>query len=130
MGALVSCSRTSTVSLCSGARTSATLNWDDAPSCGISTSAAAKFTEHQNIPSSNGAGTSTSVQYNALVPGHGVSRRLACAITVPVRSLSRIFSAPSAQPAEDLAPTLMVNRSPMTTGEGTAHTARLVPWGL
>src|ERR1700726_98347 len=126
MGALLSFSNTSTVSLCSGGRTMATLNLDDDPSCGVSMSAAAKFTAHQNIPSCSGAGTSTSVQYNALVPGQGVSCRLPCAITAPVWSLIWIVSPLSSYPAADLAPTLTRNRSPMTTGEGTAHTARLV----
>src|SRR6202030_4069373 len=125
MGALVSFSKTSTVSLCSGGRTIATLNLEDDSSCGVSTSAAAKFTAHQNIPSWAGAGTSTSVQYNALVPGHGVACKLPWAITAPVWSLIWILLPLSSQPAADLAPTLMLNRSPMTTGEGTAHTAKL-----
>src|ERR1700732_191795 len=100
MGALVSFSKTSTVSLCSGCRAIATLNLDDDPSCGVSMSAAAKFTAHQNIPSWAGAGTDTSVQYNALVPGQGVSCRLPWAITVPLWSLIRIFLALSLYPAE------------------------------
>src|ERR1700722_3944003 len=130
MGALVSFSRTSTVSLCSGGLTIATLNLDEARSCGASTSAAAKSAAHQNIPSWAGAVTSSSVQYNALVPGQGVSCRLPWAITVPAWSLTRIVLPLRSHPAEDLAPTLMLNRSPMTTGEGTAHTARLVACGF
>src|SRR5580704_6236007 len=102
----------------------ATLNLDAASSCGVSIASAAKLTVHQNSPSWAGAGNSTSVQYNAPVPGHGTSPRLPSPITAPVVSLITIFRPSSAQPPEDFAPTLMVNRSPMTTGEGTAQTAR------
>src|SRR3981189_2468704 len=105
MGAIVSFSRTLTGSRCSGGLTIATLNFDDAPWCGVSSSVAAKLTAHQNMPSRAGAGNSTSVQYSALVPGQGVSRRLPWPMTAPDGSLIRIFLAASPQPAEDLAPT-------------------------
>src|SRR5215469_7958308 len=120
MGALLSFSRTSTFRRCSGCRTTATLKRDDAPSCGVSSAVPAKLTDHHATPSCAGAVSSSSAQCSALVPGHGVAPRLPPATTVPAGSLTSIGLPASAQPLEDLAPTLIRNFSPMTTGEGTA----------
>src|SRR5438105_15956697 len=130
MGAAVSFSITLTVRRCCGGLTIATLKFDDAPSCGLSNSVAANFADQEQIPSLSGASNSTSVQYKALVSGHGASPRLACPRTAPVSSQTSMSSPARLHPAADLAPTLILNFSPITTGEGMSHTAKLVMCGL
>src|SRR5271167_1816180 len=117
------------VSRCCGGLTTATLNVEDAGSCGRSRSAGANFTDHAHIPSVTGASNVISPQYSALVPGSGVAPSRPRATTISASSHTSIVRPVSAAPAEDFAPTLISNFSPITTGEGIAHTARLVAWG-
>src|SRR5216683_369944 len=117
------------VSLCSGGSTIAMLNRDDEPWCGSARSAAANSTDHENIPDSAGAIKVSSVQYKELVPGHGVSPRTPLASTAPAASRTAICMLVRSQLAADFAPTLMANGRLVTTGDGIAHTARLVSCG-
>src|SRR6202040_1394119 len=110
-------------------RTMAMLKRDDAPWCGSARSAAANLTDHENIPASAGATNVSSLQYKALVPGHGVSPRTSLASTAPASSRTAMRPPVSLHPAADFAPTLIVNGCPATTGDGIAHTARLVSSG-
>ena len=81
------------------------------------------------MPASVGAVRASSVQYKALVPGHGVSPRAPPASTSPASSQTATRMSRRSQPVVDFAPTLMANGCPVTTGDGIAHTARLVSCG-
>src|SRR5262245_22046382 len=129
MGDAVSCATTFTVNLCSGGSTIAMLNRDDEPWCGSARSTAANSTDHENIPALAGAVRVSSVQYKAVVPGHGPSPRTPLASTAPAPSQTAIGMPVRSKPAADFAPTLMANGRPVTTGDGIAHTARLVSCG-
>src|SRR5262245_45336118 len=63
-------------------------------------------------------------------PGQGVSPRRPRAATAPVSSQTSMLVPVSAQSAVDLAPTLILNGVPITTGDGMSHTARLVACGM
>src|SRR6202030_1821491 len=114
---------------CSGGLTIAIEKRDDAPWCGSASAAASNFTDHVNISAAAGAVRASSVQYNALVPGHGVSPRAPPASTSPASSHTAMGMPASAHPVVDFAPTLMANGCPVSTGDGIAHTARLVSCG-
>lgn len=73
-------------------------------------------TDQVNRPASGGAVSVSSVQYNALVPGHGESPRTPRARTVPAESQTAMGMPVRAHPADDFAPTLTVNGRSVTTG--------------
>ena len=130
IGADVSLATTLTVNRCSGGRTVVRLKFADVPSCGSSSSAAAKRTNQVDRPSSVGARSSTTAQYRPVVPGHGVSRSLASASVAPFWSQTSIARPDNSQSPDDFAPTLISNGVPITAGDAMSQTARLVPCGL
>src|SRR5262249_2284873 len=90
---------------------------------------AANVALQQCSPSLDGAVSSISVQYSASVPGRGVSLSTPSPTATPVSSRISTLAPPSAHAPELLAPAVTVKRFAILTGEGTAHTARLVRCG-
>ena len=95
------------------------------PASGTTSTAVREYT-----PSAAGGGSSTEVQYKALVPFQGVSPSVPPPTLAPASSRTCTRCPASVHAAAHRTPTLTRRGLPAGVGDGTSHTARLAACGI